>query len=193
MCKIIISSWGVPLLSTCTYIQTNMGLCISGLTSFSVLSETLQILCRALPNWLRCLSLGVILIRNKRGLENNNNNNNKKRIKQAPCLLLWSVLVTAWWAISSSPTGAVSCTAGRQPERPPAPRMLAVDAGGPCSTWPHPGMTSTGRGKWTGPGGGGTVSSHRLENIHTSAFLLCKWAFSSGVSMSLFFLLLTQT
>lgn len=143
--------------------------------SFSFLSDTLQTLCRALPNWLRCLSLGVILIRNKRGLENNNNKK-KKPIKQAPCLPLWSVLVTAWWAISSSPTGSVSCAAGRQPERPPAPRMLAEDAGGPCSTWPHPGMTSAGRGKWKGPGGGGTVSSHRLEHTdthtHISVFAL---------------------
>lgn len=86
----------------------------------------------------------------------------KKKWKEALCRHLWSVSVTAWLAISSSPTAAVSCAAGKRPTRPPAPRTLAVGAGGPCSTWPHPGMTSAGRGKWTGRGGGGTVSSRRL-------------------------------
>lgn len=97
------------------------------------------------------VGLGTFKDRKKRGMK-----------KKAPCLHLWLVSVIAWSAISSSPTGAVSCAAGRQPKQPRAPRTLAVVAGGLCNTWPHPGMTSAGRGKWTGRGEGGTVSSHRL-------------------------------
>lgn len=93
-----------------------------------------------------------------------------KKVKEAPCLRLWSVSVIAWSAISSSPTEVVSYAAGRQPKRPPAPRTPAAGAGGPCSTWPHPGMTSAGRGKWTGRGGGGMASSRRLRTEKKSTY-----------------------
>ena len=113
--------------------------------------------------WLRCWSAWApSKLRKKRGLIKKDKQK-KKNIKEAPFLPLWSLWVTAWSAISSSPTEAVSCAAGRQPERPPAPRTLAAGAGGPCSTWPRPGMTSAGRGKWRGRGGGGTASSRRLR------------------------------
>lgn len=110
---------------------------------------------QSLAGWLRCLQARAPSeIGKKRGL---------KKLKEAPCCHLWSLSVTAWWAISSSPTEAVSYAAGRRPERPPAPRTLAAAAAGLCSTWPRPGMTSAGRGKWRGRGEGGTVSSHRLR------------------------------
>lgn len=87
------------------------------------------------------IGLGTFKDRKKEGSEK------KKRKEEVPCLHLWSVSVTAWSAISNSPTEAVSYAAGRQPERPPAPCIPSVGAGGLCSTWPHPGMTSAGRGK----------------------------------------------
>lgn len=89
----------------------------------------------------------------------------KKR--NAPCLHLWSATVTAWSAISSSPTGAASCEPGRQPKQPPAPRMLSVAACGRCSTSQHRGMTWVGRGRWTGQDGAGPALSHRLKNEST--------------------------
>lgn len=110
---------------------------------------------KSLAKWLRCLWAWAPFKKGKRGVW--------KNIKQALCRHLWSVSVTAWSAISSSPTEAVSCAPGRQPGRPPAPRTLAVGAGGPCSTLPHPGMTSAGRCKWRGRGGGETGSPRRLE------------------------------
>lgn len=98
-------------------------------------TDSVQSLCQTAEVFV---GLGTFKDRKKRGL---------KKIKEAPCLHLWSVTVTAWSAISSSPTAAVSCAAGRRPRRPPAPRTLAVGVGGLCSTWPHPGMTSAGRGR----------------------------------------------
>ena len=99
-----------------------------------------------------------------------------KKWKKAPCRHLWSVSVTAWSAISSSPTPAASYAAGRQPVRPPAPRTLAAGAGGLCSTWPRPGMTSAGRGRRRGRGGGGTASSRRLRTEKQILTVwICQW------------------
>lgn len=154
-----------------TYIHTDME--ATYFWDYAFLPFSLWEWFNALPNgWGVCRPGLLDIVTKKKGYE-------KKR-KEAPCLHLWSVSVTAWSAISSSPTEAVSCAAGKQPRWPPAPRTLAVGAGGLCSTWPHPGMTSTGTGKWTGRGGGGTVSSHRLQTRNQDPFitiLVCKWAF----------------
>lgn len=55
--------------------------------------------------------------------------------------------VTAWSAISSSPRATASCGRCRRPARPPVPRTASGGAGGPCSTWPRPAVTSAGRGR----------------------------------------------
>lgn len=126
----------------------------SGVTRFLLVTmrgSTLQTVRRAFSNVWGVCGPGLLQRKGK-----------KKILKHTLFRHLWLDSVTAWSAISSSPTEAVSCAAGRQPEQPPAPRTLAVGAGGLCSTWPHPGMTSAGRGKWTGRGGGETVPSHRL-------------------------------
>lgn len=87
---------------------------------------------------------GTFKDRKKRDLKKQKINN---KLKEAPCLHLWLITVTALSTISSSPTEAVSCAAGRLPKLPPAPRTLSVDADGLCSTWQRPGMTSAGRGR----------------------------------------------
>lgn len=142
---------------------------ISGITRFPFHCESAsQSLCQMAEV---LVGLGSFQVKKKEGSDKKRQKKKQKNIKEAPFLPLWLLWVTAWSAISSSPTEAVSCAAGRQPERPPAPRTLAAGAGGPCSTWPRPGMTSAGRGKWRGRGGGGTVSSHRLQTQkHTAVF-----------------------
>lgn len=136
---------GMPTTWVHIYIQT-WKLHISGITHFPFSTAgvvlTPQTVYRAFAKWLEVfVGLGTFKDRKKKreGL--------KKKPTEAPRLPLWWLTVTAWSAISSSPTAAASCAAGRRPGRPPAPRTPAVGAGGPCSTWPRPGMTSAGRGR----------------------------------------------
>lgn len=156
-----------------SYIQIRK-LHISEVTHFSFFTLRVYQHCRQCK-----VSVGLVSFQNRK----------KKRsgkLQQAPDLPRWSVCVTAWSAISSSPTEAASCAAGRQLEQPPAPHTTAAGAGGLCSTWPLPGMTSTGRGKWTGRGGAGLRPSHRLGTEEKSLVGCSKRAFQQSCSKMCF-------